>query len=412
MYGEVIDITQDETLKFLIENGMLDLQSIEEQIEMKNNKKYLEMHTYKKWVNNEGKWCTYLPDVTRPYNRALFRRKTEKEIDALIIDYWKQQEENPTIEEVFNEWNNRRLERKQIKPSTHLVNSQIFNRFYKDIRRKRIMSMDESAWEDFLCDCITDYDLTAKAFSGLKGITKGFLKRAKKRKLIDMDVEHFFLELDVTDNDFKRRVINDEDEIFYDDEIAKIMDYIRQNPDARNIGIALMFVTGIRVGELVALKHEDFDGTTFQVKRTETRRRDDKLKRYIYYVDDFPKTPAGYRTVIVPTSQKWIVDKIKLLNSFGEYIFLDKKGNRMNTVKMRKRLYLICEKVGIKPRSPHKIRKTYGSILLDQGLDRKLIEGQMGHTNIACTEEHYHRNRKRIEQKQAAIDAVPEFSAI
>lgn len=405
-------MTQDEKLKFIIENGMLDLQNIEEQIEMKNNKKYLEMHTYKKWVNNEGKWCTYLPDTSKPYNRALFRRKTEKEINDLIISYWKQHEENPTIEEVFKEWNDRRLERKQIKPSTHLVNTQTFNRFYKDIRRKRIGSLDDNDWEDFLCDCITEYELTAKAFSGLKGITKGFLKRAKKRKLIDMDVEHFFMELDVTDNDFKRRVINDEDEIFYDDEIVKIMNYIRQNPDARNLGIALMFVTGIRVGELVALKHEDFNGTTFQVKRTESRHRDDKLKKYVYYVDDFPKTPAGYRTVIVPTSQKWIVDKIKLLNPFGEYIFLDSKGNRMNTVKMRKRLYLICEKVGIKPRSPHKIRKTYGSILLDQGLDRKLIEGQMGHTSIACTEEYYHRNRKKLDEKQAIIDSLPEFSAM
>ena len=44
-------------------------------------------------------------------------------------------------------------------------------------------------------------------------------------------------------------------------------------------------------------------------------------------------------------------------------------------------------------KSPHKIRKTYGSILLDNHIDNKLIIEQMGRTDIRCTEEHYHRNR-------------------
>lgn len=32
-----------------------------------------------------------------------------------------------------------------------------------------------------------------------------------------------------------------------------------------------MFVSGVRVGELVALKHSDFDDNSFKVRRTETR---------------------------------------------------------------------------------------------------------------------------------------------
>ena len=251
------------------------------------------------------------------------------------------------------------------------------------------------------------HSLSAKTFADLKSITKGFLKRAKKRKLINMNVESFFLEMDVSDNDFKKHIIDEEKEVFFDDEVDKIMEYIIHNQDVRNVGIALLFVTGIRVGELVSLKHEDFDGTTFKIKRTMTRYKNDDGK-YVCEVSEFPKTPAGYRTVIVPSVYKWIVDKLRLNNPFGEYIFVE-NGELLTTDKIRKRLYSLCDKCNIPRKSPHKIRKTYGSILLDNGLDNKIIEGQMGHTNITCTERYYHRNRKRIQQKQDIFDKIPEF---
>ena len=60
-------------------------------------------------------------------------------------------------------------------------------------------------------------------------------------------------------------------------------------------------------------------------------------------------------------------------------------------------------------KSPHKIRKTYGSILLDNHIDNKLIMEQMGRTDIRCTEEHYHGNRKHLDKKSRVISEIPEF---
>ena len=405
----VIIINSDELLQYAIQNGILDLPNIKEQIEMNERKKYLETHKSKHsiWQGKDGRWCTYIPDNTKTNGIKFCKRKNLEDLEDAIIDSWKQLEENPTVREIFTEWNSRKLERKQIKPASYTLRNTIFERFYSNFGNRLIKSISELEWEEFLCDCITNYNLSAKSFADLKSITKGFLKRAKKRKLISMDVESFFLELDVSDNDFKKRIINEENEVFFDDEIDKIMQYIKNNPDIKNIGIALMFVTGIRVGELVALKHEDFNGTSFQVKRTMTRYKNNDGK-YVCEVSEFPKTPAGYRTVIVPSNQKWILDKIRLSNPFGEYIFVC-NNKIINTDIIRKRLYLICDKCKIPRRSPHKIRKTYGSILLDNGLDNKIIENQMGHTNITCTEQFYHRNRKRLQEKQNIFDKIPEF---
>ena len=45
-------------------------------------------------------------------------------------------------------------------------------------------------------------------------------------------------------------------------EMPVMIDYLKENLDTKNIGILLMFATGIRVGKLVALKHDVFDGNT------------------------------------------------------------------------------------------------------------------------------------------------------
>lgn len=95
-------------------------------------------------------------------------------------------------------------------------------------------------------------------------------------------------------------------------------------------------------------------------------------------------------------------------NPFTEYIFSE-RGERVHTYCFRNRLKTVCQKTGCVIKSPHKIRKTYGSILLDNNIDNRLIIGQMGHTSILCTENYYHRNRRNLENKQQIISGISEF---
>ena len=395
-----------ELLKFALDNDIINLSHIKMQIEMIKRKELLSKHTYKIWEGKDGKWYTYVPDTIK--GRKLIKRNSEEAIEDTVIEYWKTQAENPTIEEVFIEWNDRRLGLKKISDATHLRNTQIFNRHFSEFGTHRIKSICQEDVEEFLEEQIPKYNLTAKAFSNLKTITRGLLKRAKKRKLINFNVEELFQEMDTSDADFRKVIKEDYEEVFDEDEMPKIMKYLTENIDMPNIAILLMFVTGIRIGEVVTLKHSDFDGCTFKIRRTETRFKRDGIN--VYEVKDFPKSQAGVRTAIIPREYSWLAKKIQLLNPFEEYIFV-KNGKRVSTNSIRMRLKRVCDKLGIYRKSPHKIRKTYGSILLDNHIDNQLIIGQMGHTNILCTENHYHRNRKSIERKKEIISAIPEFMA-
>ncbi len=402
-----MEMSNFEILKYASENGMIDFDTIQKQIEDMEKDKYLKMHPFSIWEGKTDKlWHTYLPDEEG--GRIPKKRKTEDEIKKLVIDFWKEKSENPTIEEVFEEWNDRRLELKKISNSTHLRNQQIFKRHYSEFGKKRIKSVTPDEIGEFLEEQIPKYDLTAKAFSNLKGITRGLLKRAKKRKLFNYNVEEFLAELDTSETDFKKVIKEDYEEVFSEDEMPIIMDYLINNLDKKNIGILLMFVTGIRVGELVALKNEVFESNSFKIRRTETKYLDANDK-YVYGIKEFPKSDAGVRTVIIPNDYLWLCEMIRSLNPYGEYIFLNNKGERMTTNSIRSRLRIICRKLGIYRKPPHKIRKTYGSILLDNNVDSRLIIGQMGHSDILCTENHYHRNRKSIDRKSEIISAIPEF---
>ena len=71
---------------------------------------------------------------------------------------------------------------------------------------------------DFLEQQIAIHDLTSKAFSNLKGVTKGFFKMAKRRKLIDLSIEGVLNDMDLSDRDFRKVIKEDYEEVFSEEE--------------------------------------------------------------------------------------------------------------------------------------------------------------------------------------------------
>ena len=393
-------------LSFAESCGMVDLHLVEQLLEMNQRKEYLNNHPYQVWIGSDGKWATYLPDE-KTGKRVQRKRNSQKEIEDVIVNYWKDKDNNPTIRQVFDEWNDRRMELGKIAKSTHLRNQQVFNRHYSSFGERKIGTLTEQDFSDFLEMQITEHDLTAKGFANLKGITKGYLKRAKKLGYISFNVENMLEDMDVTDRDFKKKIKEDYEEVFSEDEMPVVINYLRDHIDnQRCLCLYLMFISGIRVGEAVTLKHSDFHEKSFDIRRTETRYKDHS--GYVYDVKEFPKSKAGVRTVAIPESQTWILKYIRTSNPFGEYVFEDDSG-RFHSEAMRRKIKKICNRLDIYPKSPHKIRKTYGSILLDNGIDNSMIIQQMGHTNIGTTEQHYHRNRRNIDRKVEILSAIGDF---
>ena len=86
------------------------------------------------------------------------------------------------------------------------------------------------------------------------------------------------------------------------------------------------------------------------------------------------------------------------------------KGNkRFWTNTFNDRLYKACDKCGLPRRSMHKIRKTYGTTLIDANVDDSLIMEQMGHSDIATTRKYYYYSNKNSQNNQNQIEKAISF---
>lgn len=396
----------NEDLNFLVTRGIIDLPDIQSIIEMEKKKELVEKHPYKAWQGKNGSWYVYLPDKEK--GRVLKRKSTKAGIENVIVAYQKEQMDNPTIEEVFNEWNDYRRDLKKIAKSSHTRMKQTFNQHFKEFGKKKIKTVTELEIIEFLERQIPEHNLSAKSFASLKTIMRGILKRAKRKGYISFSPELLFADLDVSDKEFHKTIKEDYEVVFDEHETALMLNYLKEHCDIKNTGILLMFVTGVRIGELAALKHEDLNPETGTVKirRTETRYMENGST--VYGIKDYPKTQAGVREIVVPTSYQWLVRDLYASSSEGDYIFKE-NDKRLTTYHLRKREYYVCNQTGVYKKSPHKIRATYDSILLDANVDRRMVKDQMGHSEIKVSENNYHRNRKSFDRKQQILDAIPEF---
>ena len=388
-----------------VEDIILTPEAVLRAVSMIREKEILDRHKHRIYQGKDGNWYTYIPDDSKPGGRWKVKKPTYEAVRAEVIKHY--EENSVTIEELFSEWNNRREDLKKIKESTASRNRYDFDRFFESIRHKKVSMLTPDDISSFLEEVLSKNEISAKRFSSIKSIMRGILKRAKKLKLLNFDVEPIFQDLDISDREFKKTKVDDSKEIFYDDEIEMLMGYCKENrTDLSTLGIALIFASGIRVGEAVCLKRSDILDREIAVHRIETQFRKDGIN--YFEVSDSSKTEAGVRRVIIPDSYSWILDDLLRLGG-DEWIFTGIHGKRMHTSQIRKRLYSVCRALEIPVRSPHKLRKTYATILLDNKVDAKMIEKQMGHTNVLTTELHYHRDRKRTQQKRDVINSIAEF---
>ena len=401
---------EENLLLQAIADGTIDEHTIQQYVEMakrkEKEKELLKAHPYQPYQTG-GWWCCYVP--SEDGKRRRIKRRKKEDLEKAIVEYQKALVQDPTVESVFQEWNKSRWEMGKIAETTYMRNSQIFTRHFSEFGRRHMSELSPVMIGDFLEGEIYRCHLSAKAFANLKGLTKGTLKRAKKRGLVQFAVQEIFDDLDVSDCSFAKSIHEDKEEVFDEEETDKVIAYCQDNLDLRNAGILLMFLTGMRVGEMSAIRHEDIHDCAIDVRRTETRSAKPG-GGYSYPVKEYPKTKAGVRTVVVPREYEFLVARLYWASADREYVF-EEDGIRIDTFKFRKRLTRICRDLGIVHKAPHKIRKTYGTILLDAGVDKRLITDQMGHEDIAITETHYHRNRKSLEKKSEIISAIPDFQS-
>jgi len=401
-----LNIEHNELLRYMLDNDIINLDIISNEYNMKKRQGLLERHTYEIWQGQNGSWYTYLPEKEK--GRVLKKRKSEKDIEDIIVEYYEQAIINPRIEEVFEQWIDKKLLNREIKKQSYDRYKTDYARFFGncDFKKMRMQSIEEDDIEEFIRKSIYEFELTKKTYAGLRTLIYGIFKYAKKKKYTKLSITNFFGDLELSKNVFTQKVKENDDQVFSDEEVDKITSYLKSNRTIWNLGVLLVFQTGIRVGELAALRKEDILPDAIKIRRTEIKYKDEETNKWTVGIQEFTKTGEGIRDVFITDSTVDTLNSILESNPEGKYLF-ENNGKRIRENTFSKRIVAVCGKLGIKPRSIHKVRATYGTTLLDAEVDESVITGQMGHRDIETTRRYYYystkSNSKKSEQIKNAI---------
>ena len=198
----------------------------------------------------------YIDEPSAKRGFVLKRRKEREYLENLIIEHYRAIEERPRIVDIFHDWLDLKFKYGEISVQTKTRYENDFKRFFSkdnEISNKYISDITDIELEMFIKGNIKKYKLTKKTYGGLKILLKGIFKYARKKKLTDIIISVFFDELNLSKNIFTvQERKSDEEEVYSEEEIPLIKDFLLQKDSLRYLGVLLVFVTGMRVGELSA----------------------------------------------------------------------------------------------------------------------------------------------------------------
>ena len=399
-----------ETLQLAAENGIIDIEMCKEKVTAMQNEKLLNKHCYNIWKGEDDYWKTYLPDDSKKNKRRMIKRKQKVDLEKIIIEFYRENSNNPTFKEIFKCWIDEKVECKEICQGTVTKYENDYKRFCsgKEIENVKFKNLTENELRKFIKKTIADMNLTAKAYSGLRLILQGMLRYAKWNGFTSISAEYFFKDINIGKNTFKKKIKNKEMEVFTNEEAYRISSYVRGNVSIRNLGVLLAFQTGIRVGELASLKYRDinFEKKELHIQRTEITYRNPETGKSVNEVREYPKNENADRYVILTDNTIDTLRSIVKINGFTEYLF-EENGKRIRENAFNRKLARICKDLSMPQRSMHKIRKTYGTCLLDNYVDESIIKEQMGHSDIRTTRQfYYYCNRDEEERRKQISRAI------
>lgn len=149
--------------------------------------------------------------------------------------------------------------------------------------------------------------------------------------------------------------------------------------------LEMLYSSGIRVSELAGLDTDDVDFISESVKV----RGKGKKERIV---------PAGRPAVL---ALKKYFDRRKGLEKFrnAEAVFCNRSGKRITTRTVERIVIKYMKKAGIPVRiSPHSIRHTFATHMLDAGADLRSVQELLGHESISTTQIYTHITPERLKQ--------------
>ena len=191
-------------------------------------------------------------------------------------------------------------------------------------------------------------------------------------------------------------------EVFSDHEIALLAQKILEAPDITGLCILLVLNTGLRLGEICALRKSDIDYRSgfLRIERSAARVRD---ASGTHLVVQSPKSGSSVRLVAIPN------DMLELLKATTQSIqrdnyLLTNTDTPMEPRTLQYRYRKLLERCGIRYRNFHALRHTYATRCMENGVDIKSLSELLGHADVRTTLQTYIHSS--LAHKRQAVQSI------
>ncbi len=262
---------------------------------------------------------------------------------------------------------------------------------------------DIEMFQEFLTDNHDSEDLTKVGYSEIRQwivelVNSGISNRTINRKISSLNTYYKFLLRikQIQTNPLKQhkalKVGKKVQLPFSEQELKDVLENsieVNDFESARDyLIIELFYATGIRRVELINIKLSDIDFSNKQLKVLGKRNKE----RYIPIIDSLIVSLKDY--VEYRNSLLSITDK--------DFLFLTKKGLKVYEMLVYRIINKYFSEASSKAKcSPHVLRHSFATHLLNQGADLNAVKELLGHTSLAATQVYTHNSIEELKKVYA-----------
>ena len=194
-------------------------------------------------------------------------------------------------------------------------------------------------------------------------------------------------------------------------EQQKLCSYLQNNLTPVHLGILLSLFSGLRIGEICALRWSDisFEEKLIFVRRTMQRLQNTQdSERKTRICISTPKSPSSIRQIPIPDGLLEL-----LRNNSGDkngYILTGKADTFMEPRTMQRRFKKVLKAAGIKEVNYHVLRHTFATRCVELNFDVKSLSEILGHATVNITMNRY--VHPSMEYKRQNMQRLSELIAV